>query len=370
MSDVKIIAAYLPQFHEIPENNEWWGKGYTDWVAVKNSCPVFENHYQPRVPLNNNYYSLDNVETIRWQADIARKYGVFGFGIYHYWFSDNQQLLTKPAEILLSNSDIEINYCFMWDNNSWVNKTWKNISFVNQWAPKFEEFGEKSNPSGVLAELKYGDEKSWKKHYEYLKPFFSDRRYIKYNGKPVFGIFLPQNEYQTLKRMCIYMCELAKKDGFPGIFFISSANFSRKRIGMDFRYEPFNVCSPVDYLRRKQKNKEEMKMYDYDERWKKILFNARFFPSSKTLLGGFVRYDDSPRRGEKANIVVGETPEKFCNYMEQLIRLSKKQNKEFIYLTAWNEWGEGAYLEPDTKDGYAYLEALKRAIDSVDAENV
>ncbi len=370
MSDVKIVAAYLPQFHEIPENNEWWGKGYTDWVAVKKSRPVFENHYQPRVPLNNNYYSLDDVETIRWQADIARKYGVYGFGIYHYWFSDNQQLLTKPAEIILSNTDIEINYCFMWDNNSWVNKTWKNIRFANQWAPKFEKYGKKNNDSGVLAELKYGYEKSWEKHYQYLKPFFSDRRYIKYRGKPIFGIMQPSNEYTTLQNMCSYINDLAQKDGFPGVLFLTAANFSRKKIDMDYRYEPFDTCSPLDLIRRKIKEKNKLKLYKYDIQWRKILFNAHFFASSDTFYGGFVGFDDTPRRGDKARIILGQSPEKFEKYMKELLNISNEQGKEYVFLTAWNEWGEGAYLEPDTKDGYAYLEALKRAIDSVDSENV
>lgn len=204
MNDVKVIAAYLPQYHEIPENSKWWGEGYTDWVAVKKSKPLYEGHNQPRVPYEQNYYDLSNPEAIRWQARLARKYGVFGFGIYHYWFSDEQQLLTKPAEIILENKDIDIGYCFIWDNNSWVNKTWKNVKFTNQWAPQFEG---NEYSSGVLAELKYGDEKSWKKHYDYLKGFFADSRYIKDNGKPIFGIFQPTNNRDVLLKMCNYIAK-------------------------------------------------------------------------------------------------------------------------------------------------------------------
>ena len=363
MSNVKVIAAYLPQYHEIPENNKWWGNGYTDWVAVKQTTPIFENHEQPRKPLDNNYYSLDNASDIKWQAELAKKYGVYGFGIYHYWFSDNQQLLTKPAELILENKDIDIKFCFIWDNNSWVNKTWKNVEFTNQWAPKFEENVESENKNGVLAELKYGDKKSWKKHYDYLKPFFSDSRYIKENNKPIFGIFQPCNNRKKLLEMCNYLDTLAKQDGFAGILFISAATFSRKKLDIDFRYEPFNVCSPIDYFRRRKMQKRSLKVYDYDSIWKKILFNARFFSSKSTFYGGFVRYDDSPRRGVNANIVKGETPEKFYYYISRLLKISKKQNKKYIYLTAWNEWGEGAYLEPDSNSKYAYLEALKRAVD-------
>lgn len=361
MNDVKVIAAYLPQYHEIPENSKWWGEGYTDWFAVKRSMPLYEGHNQPKVPLNQNYYDLSNADSIRWQAKLARKYGVYGFGIYHYWFSDDQQLLTKPAELLLDNRDIDINYCFIWDNNSWVNKTWKNVKFINQWAPQFED--ERRTENGILAELKYGNQESWKKHYMYLKKFFDDTRYIKDDGKPIFGIFQPTNNREVLLKMCTYMNDLAKKDGYPGILFISAATFSRKRLDMDFRYEPFNVCSPIDYFRKKKIQKNNLKEYDYDQIWKKILFNARHLKSKNSIYGGFARYDDSPRRGEKANIVVGESPVKFYKYFKELLRISKKQRKKFIYLTAWNEWGEGAYLEPDEDSKFAYLEALKKAID-------
>ena len=360
MNDVKIIAAYLPQYHEIPENNKWWGKGYTDWVAVKKSKPLYEGHKQPRIPLDENYYDLSDTDAIRWQAKLAKKYGVYGFGIYHYWFSDEQQLLTKPAELILENRDIDINFCFIWDNNSWVNKTWKNVKFTNQWAPQFEK--NNKSDSGILAELKYGDEKSWDIHYAYLKKFFDDPRYIKDDGRPIFGIFQPTNDRETLLKMCSYMHELAQKDGYPGILFISAATFSRKKIDLEFRYEPFNVCSPLDYIRRKTMLKKDLKEYDYDQVWKKILFNAKYLKSGSTIYGGFVRYDDSPRRGDKANIITGESPQKFCNYLKQLLKLSKKQGKKYIYLTAWNEWGEGAYLEPDEDSGYEYLEALEKAL--------
>ena len=116
VNKVKVIANYLPQYHTIPENDKWWGKGFTDWIAVKATEPAYEGHNQPRVPLNENYYSLDCADSIRWQASLAREYGIYGFGIYHYWFSSNQQLLQKPAELLLQNKDIDINFMFIWDN--------------------------------------------------------------------------------------------------------------------------------------------------------------------------------------------------------------------------------------------------------------
>jgi len=168
----KIIANYLPQYHRIPENDKWWGEGFTDWVAVKKAISLFDNHRQPRVPLDDNYYDLSEVENIRWQAQLAKDYGIYGFGIYHYWFSSELQLLQTPSEILLSNKDIDIHFMFIWDNFTWK-RTWSKLSVGNVWAPSFdEERQQDSNESveddGVLAELKYGDEKEWKIHFEYL----------------------------------------------------------------------------------------------------------------------------------------------------------------------------------------------------------
>src|ERR1700733_12829635 len=119
---IKIVALYLPQFHEIPENNEWWGNGFTEWVNTKNSKPLFKGHYQPREPLNDNYYNLLDANTIAWQASLAKSYGLYGFCFYHYWF-DGKKLLEKPAEILLNNTGIDLNYCFSWANESWV-RSW------------------------------------------------------------------------------------------------------------------------------------------------------------------------------------------------------------------------------------------------------
>lgn len=365
MKNVKIIAAYLPQFHEIEENNKWWGKGYTDWVAVKNAKPLFEGHDQPKIPKDCHYYSLDNKDEIRWQAELAKKHGIDGFAIYHYWFSSKQHLLGKPAEIILENKDINIQYFLVWDNNSWVNKTWKGIKFTNNWVPNQTT---KDNNNGMLAEVIYGDEAEWKKHYNYLLPFFKDERYIRIDNKPVLGIFSPANDNETIIKMTEYLNNLAIMDGLGGIVFISAGTFSKVRLDYEFRYEPFNVCTPLDYIYRKVKTRKPnaMKIYKYDNVWRKILCNAIFFSNDKVLFGGFVRYDDTPRRGKSASVIVGGTPKKFYEYIKKLIEISEKKHKPLIYLTAWNEWGEGAYLEPDTTSGLEYLNALKRAIDDYD----
>lgn len=371
MEKTKIIAMYLPQFHTIPENDKWWGKGYTDWTAVKNNKPLFEGHNQPRVPFNREYYSLTDIAAIRWQAAVAKQYGIDGFGIYHYWFSDQMRLLEKPAELILQNSDIDLSYMFIWDNASWK-RTWSNVkSAANDWAPSFDKAcnAESESNRGLLAELIYGEETSWEKHFEYLLPFFQDQRYIKKNNKPLFGFFAPYNNFDLLKRMCAYWDILAKKAGFDGILCISKQTHQKyMRLDHMFRYEPLNINTKMDLWKSRihrylNKKGEKLRVYKYDDVWEKILRNASRSGRDKLYYGGFVGYDDTPRRGKRGAVILGQTPEKFQKYLDQLYSISQSQGKEFIFLTAWNEWGEGAYLEPDTTDGYAYLEAVKAVKD-------
>lgn len=371
----KIIANYLPQFHEIPENNTWWGKGYTDWVAVKKAKPMFSGHKQPRIPLGG-YYDLSQKEVLAKQAQQARNAGVYGFGIYHYWFSSELQLLQKPAEILLHNHDIDIAYLFIWDNSSWK-RTWSNVRKGNDWAPAFDKGDKKSHhqeDSGMLAELIYGDEVAWEKHFQYLLPFFKDSRYIKIDGKPIFAFFQPDNCFGTIHKMCEYWNKRAVDEGFSGVCCISKANYARKNLDFSFKYEPFSMDSTIGvwkarFANFKNKIKPSLRLYSYDKEWERIINSAKICKDTSLFYGAVVGFDDSPRRGNKARIILGQTPDKFERYMAELIRISSSQGKEFIFLTAWNEWGEGAYLEPDTENGYSYLDALKHAVESVNADN-
>lgn len=361
---VKIIANYLPQFHRIKENDEWWGEGFTDWIAVKNAKPLFKDHKQPKTPLNNNYYRLDDIETIKWQASLANKYGIYGFGIYHYWFSSSLQLLQRPAELLLSNKDVKIHYMFIWDNLSWK-RTWSKLNRGLDWAP-IKDGTKKQNDNGILAEVVYGDEQDWKKHYEYLKPFFEDERYIRINNKPIFAIFQPRNDIKTIKKMAAYWDFLAKEDGFDGIMFLSKESIWPERLEMKMRYAPFAPTSVKAFIKYKIhdymcKHKHEIAFYDYDECWDNILKEAQK-SSRDSLLCGFVNYDDTPRRGEKGHVILNGNPDKFKEKLSQLIDISMSQGKEYIFLMAWNEWGEGAYLEPDSKNKYQYLEAVRQCV--------
>lgn len=365
----KIIANYLPQFHAIKENDEWWGKGYTDWCAVKKAKPQFNGHEQPKIPLNENYYSLNDVEVIRKQALLARKYGIYGFGIYHYWFSSEMCLLDEPVKILNSNDDIDINYMFIWDNASWK-RTWSNVRFGNDWAPLYED-STKERKNGILAELKYGDKIEWEKHFYYLLPFFKDARYIKVDNKPVFAFYNQNNEPNIVKKMIVFWNELAKENGFNGIYDLGKHNFENIKVtNNEFVYNPewtawtgHNIMERVKNKIIRQIKRKGPFLYDYDKVWNKLIKEAKGKKlGDNVYYSGFVSYDDSPRRGQNGKVICGSTPHKFEEYLSRLFEICNEQNKEFLFLTAWNEWGEGAYLEPDEKQKYLYLEAIKHVV--------
>lgn len=364
MKNVKVLSMYLPQYHCIPENDKFWGKGFTDWISVRNAQSLFQDHDQPRVPLDEKYYDLSDKNSISWQIQLAKQYGVYGFGIYHYWFSNDKVLLTKPAEIILNNIDLDIPFFFAWDNVSWK-RTWSNLK-GNDWAPLYDNAVDGVREDKVLLEYILGGEPEWKEHFNYLFPYFKDKRYVKSNGMPIFMIYHYSKEFES---MSSFWNDLAKKEGLDGIQFIYRHDpaLSIPRKNFVFTYEPVysgwgGIINRGISKISKKIEKPHLHKYNYDKVWKKIISNAKGNPEIERLHGAFVNYDDTPRRGVAGKVIVGSTPDKFCNYLSELIQICQNQNKEYIFLTAWNEWGEGAYLEPDISHKYDYLEALKKAL--------
>lgn len=368
---MRIIAFYLPQFHEIPENNEWWGEGFTEWVNVKKAQPLYEGHEQPRVPLNNNYYNLLDPKTQVWQAKIAKEYGVYGFCYYHYWFN-GKMLLEKPMENMLKNNNVDIPFCVCWANEPWT-RAW---------------VGE----TKVLIPQLYGEKKEWKEHFDYLLPFFKDSRYICDDRKPLVVIYRPE-VIECLNEMLDYWNELAIDAGFEGLTFAyQNIDFdlkvdkddSRFKYNIEFqplyaRHEMFkNNHKRIKALRRKiaafvEKHFgfdlmrygvgffNKSNQISYDEAWNKILTKTP--QTEKNVPGAFVGWDNSPRKGERGEIFVGDTPEKFEKYLtQQISRAREIYKKDMIFMYAWNEWAEGGYLEPDERSGYANLEAIRNAL--------
>ena len=360
---------YLPQFHSIPENDEFWGKGFTDWVTVKKAKPLFEGHNQPRIPLNNNYYDLSEKEAIIWQCKIAKEHGIYGFAIYHYWFNNDKNLLTKPAEIIRDNKEIDINFFFTWDNCNWK-RSWSNVS-GNAWSPIADDEQKEELRTGPQILIPYilGKESDWENHYNSLRLYFTDSRYVKIDNKPVFSII---NHDANIEKMCEYWNQLAKKDGFDGMYFIFKNGPRVPKSLFRYSYEPhhvawgsFDLWSRVKgFVKRKLGITETLEVFDFDKSWEKLIKFAKNNKENTLYYGAFVGYDDTPRRGYKGKIVKGATPEHLKSYLNQLLDICEKQEKDFIFLTAWNEWGEGAYLEPDSVNGYAYLQAIKNVSNS------
>lgn len=358
---MKVMSLYLPQYHTFPENDEWWGKGYTEWTAVKRGKPLFKGHIQPRVPLDNRYYDLVNegVETLKWQAELARRYGIYGFSIYQYYFK-GRMLMNRPMEILLEHPEIDIHYNICWANETWT-RTW---------------YGLKDQ---ILMEQTYGDKSDWKNHFDYLLRFFKDERYIKVDNKPMLMIYRTF-DIADMKAMRDCFNEWAKEAGFDGIYIVSGKTAATLETRKDvcdayYFFEPgYTLKHDFSPLHEWQYNSSVLfKSLLNKLRKNKIL--ERRIPVSHILdpiadreygkgeyPGIIGEWDNTPRRSYKGLVYSGSSPDKFEKTLKVL--KDKISDDSFVFVNAWNEWGEGAMLEPDEHRGYAYLEAISRVVNS------
>ena len=367
IDQMRLIAMYLPQFHRVKENDEWWGEGFTEWTAVKKAKPLFDGHEQPRKPLEDRYYDLLDKETMVWQAGLMHKYGIDGMCIYHYWFKDGRQILEKPAENLLTWKDIDMPFCLCWANESWA-RSWSNLKTKNIWANLFDPKME--DDFGILIEQEYGQEKEWTEHFYYLLPFFQDTRYIKIDGKPVIIIYR-SSDVVHLREMIELWRKLAIEAKLPGIYVIGSNCDTGMKSILDgeLHHEPQRsireICAPL------LKN-GDVRRLNYRDTWETLLRKEEQF-GMQPYYEGFVGYDDTPRRGREGIIIDGANPSLFEDMLVRLIRKNISNGSELVFLNAWNEWGEGMYLEPDAQYKYEYLEAVtrakKRCIDSEQSES-
>lgn len=361
-----IIALYLPQYYETEYNNKWWEKGYTEWTALRRAKPLFTGHYQPRVPLNKNYYDLTIKDNIKWQINLAKEYGIDGFAIYQY-YSCGSKLLEVPTEMIRDDFTLDIPFFLYWANDSW-RKTW---------------FGQDNT---VVWEQKYGAEADWKEQFNYCLKFFKDKRYIKIEGKPVYAIYNPW-ALPDGNRFLELWEKWAIEAGFSGMFFVKnvgrhdldslgkySAKVTREP-NYTFAHDE-NLFEKVirvgktriisfanrNYLMKRGKGIVRLRV-SYDKIWEKIL--NRKNQNDKTILGCFCDWDNSPRKSYNSIIMQGATPEKFKRYFLRLVKKAIQIKSPMIVINAWNEWAEGAYLEPDEINKYSYLEAVKDSKDAI-----
>jgi len=365
----KIIALYLPQFHVIKENSEWYGEGFTDWVTVRKAVPLFDGHMQPRKPLNENYYDLGNIETIKWQAALAKQYGVDGFCFYHYWFDSRTRLLEKPAELLLQHKETDISYCFSWANESWK-RTWSNVEKGNVWCNtednRYASEQEIKN-RGILARQRYGREQEWEVHIKYLIPFFKDKRYLKIGGRPVLFIYQPC-DIICMKAMLEVWKECLAEEKIDGIYLVggSYGNKYSQETDMNYNHEPGTAFARCRQMNKRENGPGGMEFFSYDALWNSVLDDVE----GGKISCAFTDFDASPRKGCKSTVVKGASPQKFELHFREFMKKNIQAGNELVLINAWNEWGEGMYLEPCEKNGYGYLEAIRSVVQDVknDAE--
>lgn len=358
---MEIIAFYLPQFHPTPNNDKWWGPGFTEWTNVAKAKPLFRGHYQPKVPSELGFYDLRLPEIRAKQAELAKAAGVTGFCYYHYWFGNGEQELELPFNEVLRTGEPDFPFCLCWANETWGRKMWnKDGTVVGQ---------------EILAEQKYLGDADDRMHFQSLLPAFNDKRYLRIDGKPVFMIYRPL-AFNEMKRFINLWNHLAKENGLNGIFFLGYTLFANKdyeqlktmgfdavvscrldrNIRHDFGWAIRKFISVIFHTPRRTNYKKLISTFinEFDKK-------NDVFP---TMLPN---WDHTPRSGVNGDLFTNSTPKLFEEHAVQVLEYikDKQVDRQICFLKSWNEWGEGNYMEPDLKYGRGYINALSTAIKRV-----
>lgn len=377
----RVIAYYLPQFHPIPENDKYWGKGFTEWTNVAKAKPLFKGHYQPRIPADLGFYDLRLPEVREQQAQMAREAGIEGFCYWHYWFGNGKRLLQRPFNEVLQSGKPDFPFCLAWANHSWKTSTWEN-----------------GGKDRMIVEQRYLGGEDYTMHFQEVLPAFKDKRYITIEGKPLFAIFDPYN-FQDVSNFIKTWQRLAKENGLKGIYFIAMSNststLQRNADGTLKRVTPNLKSSErvyndllnlgFDGINSFGKSRAEMLyMGKYARIAKKLLhqylpflpthcinyekITQHFFAPEDSWQNVypsiFPQWDRTPRAGNSEGVYVNATPTTFKKHIQNALNVIKNKDMEhrILFLRSWNEWGEGNYVEPDLKYGHGFLDAIKEAI--------
>ena len=354
----KVIAFYLPQFYPTQENNEWWGKGFTEWTNVGKARPLYPGHYQPRVPSELGYYDLRLDDIREEQIKLAKEAGITAFCYWHYWFGNGKQLLEKPLQSHIKNSKNDFPFCLGWGNHSWAKKNW------NKDVSRFD--------NTTLIKQTYPGTKDIDDHFNTMLPAFKDNRYLRIDDKLVFYIYAPElipdiNYYKNRWQ------ELAQNNGLNGFFFVAGTTELSKlelpnikgcdAINLDLRNYAFFKKNPVFWRRLSYLFPFPMYIKRYSKAIK--LWQNDIFYKENIIPTITPNWDHSPRSGKSATILHGSTPELFEKHVENTLEYLKKKpdNRKIVFLKSWNEWAEGNYMEPDMRYGKKFIHALKSVLD-------
>jgi len=361
MEKKRLIAINLPQFHPFKENDEWWGKGFTEWTNVVKARPRFQGHYQPHLPADTGFYDLRLPEARQMQADMAKEYGIYGFCYYHYWFN-GKQLMERPVKEILESQKPDFPFMLCWANENWT-RAWN---------------GEQKE---ILIKQEYS-EKDDIVHMEYLcTNVFKDSRYIKINGKPFFVVYRP-NIIPDIHKTISTWRNIAKKHnidlylGFMRAEKEQGPDLLRKGFDVSIDFHPhmeirkkwwLDINAWIDGFREhflRRKDYIMPTLYDYNKYTKAIMSQQK--PSYKQYPGITPGWDNSARRvGKSFHALTNSTPAAYGKWLHHILNTFKPFSEEenFIFINAWNEWAEGNHLEPDQKWGLAYLEETKKQLE-------
>lgn len=357
-SDIKVLSYYLPQFHPIAENDEWHGKGFTEWTKVRAANPLFYEHYQQHIPHENiGYYLLDSPQTLIRQAEDMRKAGVHGQVFYHYWFS-GKMILEKPAQMLLENKQIEMPFCFCWANENWTRR-WD------------------GNENEVLLGQDYSSSDA-AEFIKYLIPFFRDERYIRVDDRPVLFVYRPSSipDAKLYQQVWAEECISAGLKPPYVVAVLTRGASSPDDFGMDAGTERVlhdwtsgNAPEIKQSLHAYRDINGSVLHYDDVADYYSHQQDAKRFTYFRNLVP---QWDNTARYGSEAFVIHGSTPKKFQSWFKQLVDYSQQnlpQDRQFILVNAWNEWAEGAHLEPDSRYGYSYLNSIGRVLSGLDMQS-
>jgi hypothetical protein len=369
-TSARLLAFYLPQFHPIPENDEWWGRGFTEWTNVAKATPLFRGHWQPRLPADLGYYDLRVPEARELQASMARAAGVEGFCYWHYWFGNGRRILERPFQEVLESGRPDFPFCLAWANQSWSG-IWH------------------GSPRHILIRQEYPGSADERAHFEAVLPAFRDRRYITIDGKPLFAIF-DVHDHRDVGGFVKHWRKLAAHAGLPGIYFVAIVHrqHDSRLVSSLAMFDAISECGPRDFLQSSFLNSWTQKLRrvrhgDFGNKINTLMrtrflgpqrfqyrdlvrtaFSSRLAESSNYIPTVLPGWDNTPRSGRRGLVFEGSTPALFHDYLRKAIRSvsSKPPVERIVFLKAWNEWAEGNYLEPDSRFGHQYLDATRRAL--------